>query len=291
MSRPWMPLYIADYLADTAHLNAAESGAYLHLIMHYWQHGGLPDDDVLLGRIAKMTAEQFSNSRALLKQFFFDDWKHARIEHELKEAEAAYSRRATAGRAGGLAKSVKKASNAKPKLENEPSIAVAMLKQSQPHTDSPAAARARDFESECRKKVGQEPVVVALDFHEITAIVGSEITQADVLAGIDAAMADPGFRPRHWKQLVGWARRATKDRLAIGAKHVGDAPARAGPNGKHFSSSPPPERDVHAAAQRLVDRVESGEIAFAEPPKSYAVVLAERRDQSRADPARLLPKG
>jgi len=39
-----MPLYVADYLADTAHLGALESGVYLHLIMHYWLKGGLPDD-------------------------------------------------------------------------------------------------------------------------------------------------------------------------------------------------------------------------------------------------------
>jgi uncharacterized protein YdaU (DUF1376 family) len=42
MSQPWMPLYVGDYIADTAHLSCAESGAYLHLIMHYWRAGSLP---------------------------------------------------------------------------------------------------------------------------------------------------------------------------------------------------------------------------------------------------------
>ena len=44
-TKPWMPLYVADYLADTAHLGATESGAYLHLIMHQWQCGFLPSDE------------------------------------------------------------------------------------------------------------------------------------------------------------------------------------------------------------------------------------------------------
>ena len=55
MSRPWMPLCLADYLADTAHLRALESGAYLHLIMHCWRRGSLPDNDRQLATIAKMT--------------------------------------------------------------------------------------------------------------------------------------------------------------------------------------------------------------------------------------------
>ncbi len=54
--RPFMPLYMADFLLDTGHLNAAETGAYLLLIMSYWMHGQLPVDDVKLARIARMTS-------------------------------------------------------------------------------------------------------------------------------------------------------------------------------------------------------------------------------------------
>lgn len=99
MNRPWMPLYVADYLADTAHLNATESGAYLHLIMHYWMNGGLPTDDKLLARVAKMTLAQWRKARPLIEPFFMQGWKHKRIEFELTEA----ARISAAGKAGGIA--------------------------------------------------------------------------------------------------------------------------------------------------------------------------------------------
>ena len=125
MSRPWMPLYVADYLADTGHLTGAEHGAYLLLIMHYWQTGGLPNDDDRLARIARATPEQWTIMRDTIAEFFGEGWVHARIDDELKSAKESYERRACAGRKGGKAKINGKQSSG---------IAKAGLKQSQPHS-------------------------------------------------------------------------------------------------------------------------------------------------------------
>jgi uncharacterized protein YdaU (DUF1376 family) len=88
MKRLWMPLYVADYLKDTTHLGALESGAYLHLIMAYWVSGKLPNDDKRLATIAKMSMRQWRASRATLAAFFGPNWTHKRIEDELKRANA-----------------------------------------------------------------------------------------------------------------------------------------------------------------------------------------------------------
>lgn len=87
MSRPWMPLYIADYLKDTTHLGALESGAYLHLIMDYWVNGKLPEDDRKLARIAKMTDREWRAAKETLRGFFHDDWRHKRIDAEIDAAK------------------------------------------------------------------------------------------------------------------------------------------------------------------------------------------------------------
>jgi uncharacterized protein YdaU (DUF1376 family) len=81
-----MPLYIADYLADTTHLSAMESGAYLHLIMNYWQNGGLPNDDRQLSRIAKLTDREWRKLKPTLQSFFGPKWRHKRIDQEILEA-------------------------------------------------------------------------------------------------------------------------------------------------------------------------------------------------------------
>lgn len=131
MSRAWMPLYVADYIADTRRLSLAEHGAYMLLIMEYWRNGGLPNDDKKLARIIGITTEEWLEIRDNIADFFDDEWKHNRIEKELSEANQAYQRRANAGRKGAIAR--QNSSNA---TSNATSNDQALLKQSQSQSQS-----------------------------------------------------------------------------------------------------------------------------------------------------------
>ena len=99
-SPPWMPLNIGDYRANTTHLNATQHGAHLLLTMHYWQEGGLPDDDEQLARIACMTTSKWRRHGPVIRAFFGEGWRHKRIDREIKEAVKRYQRRAKAGEKG-----------------------------------------------------------------------------------------------------------------------------------------------------------------------------------------------
>jgi uncharacterized protein YdaU (DUF1376 family) len=99
--RRWMPLDIADYLKDTRHLTTLEHGAYLLLIMRYWEDGGLPDNDALVARYAGLNREQWAESRDVLAAFFDSGWKHKRIDAELARAAEIMEKRRASGKLGG----------------------------------------------------------------------------------------------------------------------------------------------------------------------------------------------
>lgn len=107
MSHPWMPFYVSDYLSDTMHLSTVEHGAYLLLIMHYWQHGCLPNDDAKLSRICRLSADTFLEVRDTLAGLFGEGWSHKRIDAELARTEDKRQKRAASGRKGGEAKASK----------------------------------------------------------------------------------------------------------------------------------------------------------------------------------------
>ena len=113
MNRPWMPLYVGDYLGDTGHLTTAQHGAYLLLMMHYWRKGELPDDDRQLSKITKLPLKTWCDYRPTLQDFFHEGWKHKRIDAELAKMVRVSEKRAIAGQKGGLGSAL-----ARMKLEN-----------------------------------------------------------------------------------------------------------------------------------------------------------------------------
>jgi uncharacterized protein YdaU (DUF1376 family) len=113
MNRPWMPLYVGDYLGDTGHLTTAQHGAYLLLMMHYWRKGELPDDDRQLSKITKLPLRTWCEYRPTLQDFFHSGWRHKRIDAELGRMMRVSEKRAIAGQKGGLGSAL-----ARMKLEN-----------------------------------------------------------------------------------------------------------------------------------------------------------------------------
>jgi 5-methylcytosine-specific restriction endonuclease McrA len=69
-ARLWMPFYVADYLADTQHLNTEEHGAYLLLLFYHWGHGSVPSNPKFICRITRLHPSRFARVWEALKPFF-----------------------------------------------------------------------------------------------------------------------------------------------------------------------------------------------------------------------------
>ena len=61
---PFMPVATDALIADTAHMSAAEFGAYMRILIAMWRNGGwLPDDEQALRRIAGVTGKHWRSIR------------------------------------------------------------------------------------------------------------------------------------------------------------------------------------------------------------------------------------
>lgn len=128
--RPFMQLYVSDFVGDTLLLSTEHIGAYLLLLIALWNAGGaLPDDDVKLARVARLTADQWRMVRPELEPFFaVEDGKftHGRLSKELRKSASKSEARSEAGRRGGIAKALK---------DNDAGVAIAtVLPQHLPET-------------------------------------------------------------------------------------------------------------------------------------------------------------
>lgn len=115
---PYMQFYVADYLADTAHLTTEEHGAYLLLMFNYWQTGKkIPKDR--LRKIARVSSERWPDVERALSEFFRDAgdfWRHERIEADLDLVREAQEQRVRAGKASAEARKREKLTKKKSEI-------------------------------------------------------------------------------------------------------------------------------------------------------------------------------
>jgi Protein of unknown function (DUF1376) len=72
------------------------------VVMHYWQHDGLPSDDARLAAITGLSVARWRRSREPVQAKFADGWKHKRIEAEIAKVDRAFMQPRLAGRNGGI---------------------------------------------------------------------------------------------------------------------------------------------------------------------------------------------
>jgi len=188
MKRPWMPLYVGDYLGDTGHLTTAQHGAYLLLMMHYWRKGELPDDDRQLAKITKLSAKSWRAFRPVMQQFFHSGWKHKRIDTELMRMLRVSEKRAIAGQKGGLGSALSRMTLEIPqrKQRSPQAIALQMPSKAQANVDhshshshkslssaQEGAMRASDpapsMQRDGKRKDGREPIPISSELAAMIA--------------------------------------------------------------------------------------------------------------------------
>lgn len=69
--RPFMQLYVSDFIGDTLHLSTEQIGAYMLMLMAMWNAGGkLPSDESKLARVARMSVKKWKTIADDLMPFF-----------------------------------------------------------------------------------------------------------------------------------------------------------------------------------------------------------------------------
>lgn len=129
MAKAWMPFYIADYLADTGHLDHEEHGIYVLSLFHYWQtEQPLTANARVLLRVCRCfdTAKFDELWETVSKFYYLKDgyWHHKRMDEEIYKANKLSKQRAKAGSKGGVAKALAKGKQLPPQSQSPKDLIV-----------------------------------------------------------------------------------------------------------------------------------------------------------------------
>lgn len=116
-THPYLPLYVDDYDAHTAHLSAEEDGVYMRLLRLAWRTPGcsLPNDPAWIARKIRLSAADFERVAKPVIEEFFKVKRGRLVQGRLKDEYDDISRkkaaRKEAGKKGGSAKALKTQEN------------------------------------------------------------------------------------------------------------------------------------------------------------------------------------
>lgn len=186
----WCKHHPKDFALETGHFKPEEVGAYIRLRDHYWANNGrLPDDEVLLARIAGISDEQWPSVRVMLLTLFKVEsgvWTHPRLNEALDVSQESYEKKSANGKKGAQAR-----------LKQGSSQAKAMPQQSEPDSEpetessleeTPSSPPAGDMYSIDFEKFWEAyPSKVGKDaaFRAFKSVIKRGASLTDLLEGID----------------------------------------------------------------------------------------------------------
>src|SRR5262245_57294588 len=102
----WMPLHVAEFIADTANLTAIQVGAYIRLLCAMWRShdGTLPNDADVLARVSMVHRPRWAKVWDAIKSLFDEDGNRVTsvsLQAELGKANAKIVQARTAAQLGG----------------------------------------------------------------------------------------------------------------------------------------------------------------------------------------------
>jgi uncharacterized protein YdaU (DUF1376 family) len=151
-------------LADAANLTTEEHGAYLLLIMTYWQRGKpLSADPERLARVARLSNERWTDVERTLSEFFDvvdGEWRHKRIDAELDKVHRKSEVAREAGRQSGIRRN---STNVQQPLNSRSTDVQRTLN----HTDTDTDTK-KEREEPARVKILEEKEVVDASTHKET---------------------------------------------------------------------------------------------------------------------------
>jgi uncharacterized protein YdaU (DUF1376 family) len=107
---PSLSLFTDAFIGDTSHLTAAQTGAYIMLLLVAWRSKDckLPNDDKILARIARMDGRQWAANRDAIMSFWHKDESGRLYQQRLLEERKFVYQLRTKNVQAGLASALKR---------------------------------------------------------------------------------------------------------------------------------------------------------------------------------------